>query len=94
MEVMKKYIAFRIVTAWVKNHKVVKGFFALGQKDTDYNWDFLGEFDNMETAKKVYQVCSHRCQSSNCLRSGWLRIQFLAAIPPRGSRGQRRKRKV
>lgn len=52
MEVMKKYIAFRIVTAWVKNHKVVKGFFALGQKDTDYNWDFLGEFDNMETAKK------------------------------------------
>lgn len=32
MEVMKKYIAFRIVTAWVKNHKLVKGFFALGQK--------------------------------------------------------------
>lgn len=53
MEVMKKYIAFRIVTAWVKNHKVVKGFFALGQKDTDYNWDFLGEFDNMETAKSI-----------------------------------------
>lgn len=47
-----KYLAFRVDTSAIKNHKVVKGYFVRGQKDTDYNWDMLGEFDSMDSAKR------------------------------------------
>lgn len=46
-----KYLAFRVDTSAIKNHKVVKGYFVRGQKDTDYNWNLLGEFDSMDSAK-------------------------------------------
>ena len=47
-----KYIAFRIDTSAIKNYKTVKGYFVRGQKNTDYNWDMLGEFDCMDGAKR------------------------------------------
>lgn len=46
-----KYLALRVDTSAIKNHKVVKGYFVRGQKDTDYNWELLGEFDSMDSAK-------------------------------------------
>lgn len=46
-----KYLAFRIDTSAIKNHKVVSGYFVRGQRNTDYNWPLLGEFDNMDSAK-------------------------------------------
>lgn len=47
-----KYLAFRIDTSTIKNHKVVDGYFVRGQRSTDYNWPLLAEFDNMNAAKE------------------------------------------
>jgi hypothetical protein len=56
---MKKYVAFRIDTSSIKNHKVVKGYFVRGQRNTDYNWDMLGEFDSMDSAKHyIKSICT------------------------------------
>lgn len=46
-----KYLAFRIDTTSIKDHKVVPGFFVRGQRRSDYNWPLLGEFPDMEAAK-------------------------------------------
>lgn len=47
-----KYLAFRIDTTTIKSHKVVHGYFVRGQRNTDYNWPLLAEFDNMDAAKE------------------------------------------
>nr|WP_325222447.1 hypothetical protein [uncultured Oscillibacter sp.] len=47
----KKYLAFRIDTNAIKDHKVVQGFFVRGQRPSDYNWPMIGEFPDMEAAK-------------------------------------------
>lgn len=47
-----KYLAFRIDTSTIKDHKVVGGFFVRGQRDTDYNWSMLAEFDSMDATKE------------------------------------------
>lgn len=46
-----KYLAFRIDTDTIKNHNVVHGYFVRGKSNINYNWDLLGEFDNIEAAK-------------------------------------------
>lgn len=46
-----KYLAFRIDTSAIKDHKVVKGCFVRGQRNTDYNWPMLAEFNSMDAAK-------------------------------------------
>lgn len=48
-----KYLAFRIDTTSIKDHKVVHGHFVRGQRDTDYNWPLLAEADSMEQAKDI-----------------------------------------
>ena len=54
-----KYLAFRGDTSAIKNHKVVKGYFVRGQKDTDYNWEMLGEFHDMDSAKHyIKSICT------------------------------------
>ena len=52
MKVNMKYLAFRIDTTAIKSHEVVHGYFVRGQRNTDYNWSLLGEFDNMDSAKE------------------------------------------
>lgn len=52
MEVNMKYLAFRIDTTAIKSHEVVHGYFVRGQRNTDYNWSLLAEFDNMDSAKE------------------------------------------
>ena len=52
MKVNMKYIAFRIDTTAIKSHEVVHGYFVRGQRNTDYNWSLLAEFDNMDSAKE------------------------------------------
>jgi len=47
-----KYLAFRIETTTIKNNKVMHGYYAKGQRNTDYNWSMLAEFDNMDDAKE------------------------------------------
>ena len=47
-----KYLAFRIDTTSIKSHEVVHGYFVRGQRNTDYNWSLLAEFDNMDDAKE------------------------------------------
>lgn len=47
-----KYLNFRIDSQWIKDHKVVNGFFILGQRPIDYNWDLIHEAGSMEEAKK------------------------------------------
>ncbi len=47
-----KYLAFRIDTTTIKDHNVVDGHFVRGQRNTDYNWPMLAEFDSMSTAKE------------------------------------------
>ena len=47
-----KYVAFRIDTDTIKGCKVVDGYFVRGQRDTDYNWPMLAEFDSMDAAKE------------------------------------------
>ena len=32
--------------------KVTHGYFVRGQRNTDYNWSLLAEFDNMDSAKE------------------------------------------
>ena len=51
MKVNMKYLAFRIDTTAIKSHEVVHGYFVRGQRNTDYNWSLLAEFDNMDSAK-------------------------------------------
>ena len=54
-----KYLAFRIDTRSIKDHKVVDGYFVRGQRDTDYNWPLLAEFDSMDAAKEyVRSICT------------------------------------
>lgn len=48
-----KYLAFRIDTTSIKSHEVVHGYFVRGQRNTDYNWSLLAEFDNMDDAKGI-----------------------------------------
>ena len=52
MKVNMKYLAFRIDTTAIKSHEVVHGYFVRGQRNTDYNWSLLAEFDNMDSAKE------------------------------------------
>lgn len=52
MKVNMKYLAFRIDTTAMKSHEVVHGYFVRGQRNTDYNWSLLAEFDNMDSAKE------------------------------------------
>lgn len=52
MKVNVKYLAFRIDTTAIKSHEVVHGYFVRGQRNTDYNWSLLAEFDNMDSAKE------------------------------------------
>ena len=52
MKVNMKYLAFRIDTTAIKSHAVVHGYFVRGQRNTDYNWSLLAEFDNMDSAKE------------------------------------------
>ena len=52
MKVNMKYLAFRIDTTAIKSHEVVRGYFVRGQRNTDYNWSLLAEFDNMDSAKE------------------------------------------
>lgn len=47
-----KYLAFRIDTSTIKDHKVVNGYFVRGQRDTDFNWPMLAELDSMDAAKE------------------------------------------
>ena len=47
-----KYVAFRVDTHAIKNHAVVDGYFVRGQRDTDYNWPMLAEFNSMTEAKE------------------------------------------
>lgn len=47
-----KYLAFRIDTTTIKNNKVMHGYYVRGQRNTDYNWLMLAEFDNMDDAKE------------------------------------------
>ncbi len=47
-----KYLAFRIETTTIKNNKVMHGYYVRGQRNTDYNWPMLAEFDNMDDAKE------------------------------------------
>lgn len=50
------HLNFRIDDTYIKNHKVVKGFYVLGQRSTDYNWELLREFGNMGDAKKYIKT--------------------------------------
>ena len=52
MKVNMKYLAVRIDTTAIKSHEVVHGYFVRGQRNTDYNWSLLAEFDNMDSAKE------------------------------------------
>lgn len=52
MKVNMKYLAFRIDTTAIKSHEVVHGYFVRGQRNADYNWSLLAEFDNMDSAKE------------------------------------------
>ena len=52
MKVNMKYLAFRIDTTAIKSHEVVHGYFVRGQRNTDYNWSLLAEFENMDSAKE------------------------------------------
>lgn len=52
MKVNMKYLAFRIDTTAIKSREVVHGYFVRGQRNTDYNWSLLAEFDNMDSAKE------------------------------------------
>lgn len=45
-----KYINFKIDSNTIKENKVVKGIFLRGQKNTDYNWEMIGEFKTIEEA--------------------------------------------
>ena len=47
-----KYLAFRIDTSTIKDHKVVDGYFVRGQRNTEYNWPLLAEFDSLDAAKE------------------------------------------
>ena len=51
-----KYLAFRIDTTSIKENKVVSGFFVRGQRNTDYNWPLLGEFDSEDAAKEYIRT--------------------------------------
>ena len=46
-----KYLNFRIENQWVKDGKVVDGWFVLGQRSTDLNWSLLHEAASFEGAK-------------------------------------------
>lgn len=47
-----KYLAFRIDTTTIKDYKLVDGYFVRGQRNTDYNWLLLAEFDSLDAAKE------------------------------------------
>lgn len=45
-----KYINFKIDNSTIKENKVVEGIFLRGQKNTNYNWEMIGEFKTIEEA--------------------------------------------
>ena len=47
-----KYLYFRIEQQWVKDGKVVDGWFILCQRSTDLNWSLLHEAASFEGAKE------------------------------------------
>ena len=47
-----KDLACRIETSTIQDHKVVDGYFVRGQRNTDYNWPLLAEFDSLDAAKE------------------------------------------
>ena len=47
-----KYLYFRIEQQWVKDGKVVDGWFILGQRSTDLNWSLLHEAASYKAAKE------------------------------------------
>ena len=47
-----QYLNFRIENQWVKDGKVVDGWFILGQRSTDLNWSLLHEAASFEGAKE------------------------------------------
>ena len=47
-----QYLNFRIENQWVKDGKVVDGWFVLGQRSTDLNWSLLHEAANYKAAKE------------------------------------------
>lgn len=47
-----KYLNFRIDRQHIKNHRVVNGFFIMGQRQTDYNWDLIHEASSMDESKE------------------------------------------
>lgn len=47
-----KYLAFRIDTTAVRDHKIVDGYFVRGQRNTDYNWPVLAEVESIDAAKE------------------------------------------
>ncbi len=50
------YLAFRIDTTTIDENKVVSGFFVRGQRNTDYNWPLIGEFENKDSAKEYIRT--------------------------------------
>lgn len=46
-----KYLNFRIENQWVKDGKVVDGWFIPGQRSTDLNWSLLHEAASFEGEK-------------------------------------------
>lgn len=53
------YMSRRTIKAWETNGgeflQVIDardGYFVRGQRNTDYNWSLLAEFDNMDSAKE------------------------------------------
>lgn len=51
-----KYLAFRIDTTRIRDHKIVHGYFVLGKNKMDLNWDYMCGFDNMDDAKEIKQA--------------------------------------
>ena len=47
-----KHLNYRIDKQSIKDHKVVNGWFIRGQSPDSYNWECLGEFNSMESAKE------------------------------------------
>lgn len=86
MKVNMKYLAFRIDTTAIKSHEVVHGYFVRGQRNTDYNWSLLAEFDNMDSAKE-YIKSIRTDPSSNLFMALTVTESAFNHKPALGSRG-------
>ena len=60
-----KYLNFRIENQWVKDGKVVDGWFILGQRSTDLNWSLLHEAASFEAAKEFIRGIRERVPTSS-----------------------------